>query len=256
MNKGTYVNFEGKTVEFNYSDRLSLAQKTSFAMEVANMVVSKDIGYASVLERPMFDYCLMKYLTDIVLFEDDNDFSLDMIEQFFVTNGETVIVAIKKALGEQIYELQKACEDAIEFRKSHFSDYHDEIGELLQVVREYVAKPDYMSELLIAGTNMLNSFADRGNIDMSVVNKLADIVPVMKELGGKEVAKAIIEDYHKNDTVDEKTEDKPKSKAKRGRKPRTAQTKEDTQKQTTTDKTKTKEASGADKESGVIQVVK
>lgn len=215
MNKGTYKNFNGETVEFNYENELSLSQKTNFVMEVAGMIVSGTIGYAYILKEAIFNYCLVKYFTDIVLFENDEDFSLDMIDAFMKGNRETVIDTITKAMGEDAFnELSKACDEAIEFRKTHFSDYKEEISDLLQVVREFVVKPDYLNELLIALTNAVNSFADKGDIDMDVVNKLVDVLPVMKELGSKEVAKAIVEEFHQN-TPAENVEEKPK--AKRGR---------------------------------------
>ena len=215
MNKGTYKNFNGETVEFNYENELSLSQKANFVMEVAGMIVSGTIGYAYILKEAIFNYCLVKYFTDIVLFENEKDFSLDMIDAFMKGNRETVIDTITKAMGEDAFdELSKACDEAIEFRKAHFSDYKEEISDLLQVVREFVVKPDYMNELLIALTNAVNSFADKGDIDMDVVNKLVDVLPVMKELGSKEVAKAIVEEFHQN-TPTENVEEKPK--AKRGR---------------------------------------
>lgn len=215
MNKGTYKNFNGETVEFNYENELSLSQKANFVMEVAGMIVSGTIGYAYILKEAIFNYCLIKYFTDIVLFENDEDFSLDMIDAFMKANEETVIDTITKAMGEDVFnELSKACDEAIEFRKAHFSDYKEEISDLLQVVREFVVKPDYLNELLIALTNAVNSFADKGDIDMDVVNKLVDVLPVMKELGSKEVAKVIVEDFHQN-TSNGNVEQKPK--AKRGR---------------------------------------
>jgi len=118
---------------------------------------------------------------------------------------------------DDLKELWKACDEAIEFRKSHFSDYREEVSDLLQVVREFVVKPDYMNELLIAATNALNSFADKSDIDMSMVNKLADIIPIMKDMGNVEVAKAIIAEQNK-DKPTEVNENKPKSN--RGRKPK------------------------------------
>lgn len=215
MNKGTYKNFNGETVEFNYEKELSLSQKANFVMEVAGMIVSGTIGYAYILKEIIFNYCLVKYFTDIVLFENDEDFSLDMIDAFMKENRTTVIGTIKQAMGnDALDELSKACDEAIEFRKAHFSDYKEEISDLLQVVREFVVKPDYLNELLIALTNAVNSFAEKGDIDMDVVNKLVDVLPVMKELGSKEVAKAIVEEFHQN-TPTENVEEKPK--AKRGR---------------------------------------
>lgn len=215
MNKGTYKNFNGEVVEFNYENELSLSQKANFVMEVAGMIVSGTIGYAYILKEAIFNYCLVKYFTDIVLFENDEDFSLDMIDAFMKENRTTVIGTIKQAMeNDALDELSKACDEAIEFRKAHFSDYKEEISDLLQVVREFVVKPDYLNELLIALTNAVNSFADKGDIDMDVVNKLVDVLPVMKELGSKEVAKAIVEEFHQN-TPTENVEEKPKTK--RGR---------------------------------------
>lgn len=217
-NKGTYKNFNGETVDFNYESELSLSQKTSFVMEVAGMIISGEVGYAYILKEAIFDYCLIKYFTDIVLFENEEDFSLDMIDYFIKTNKESVVDVITKAMGEEdLKELWKACNEAIEFRKSHFSDYREEVSDLLQVVREFVVKPDYMNELIIAATNALNSFADKSDIDMSVVNKLADIIPIMKDMGNVEVAKAIIADQN-TDKPTEDNENKPKSN--RDRKPK------------------------------------
>ena len=218
ISKGTYTNFNGETVDFNYESELSLSQKASFVMEVAGMIVSSEVGYAYILKDAIFDYCLIKYFTDIVLFENEEDFSLDMIDHFTKINKESVIDTITKAMGEDdLKELWKACDEAIEFRKSHFSDYREEVSNLLQVVREFVVKPDYMNELLIAATNALNSFADKSDIDMSMVNKLADIIPIMKDMGNVEVAKAIIAEQNK-DKPTEVNENKPKSN--RGRKPK------------------------------------
>lgn len=213
MNKGTYKNFNGKKTEYTYDNALTLSQKANFVMEVAGMIVSSTIGYAYILKEAIFNYCLIKYFTDIVLFENEDDFNLDMIDSFCKNNKESVIDTITKAMGkEALDELMMACDEAIEFRKAHFSDYRDEVSDLLQVVREFVVKPDYMNELLSALTNAVNMFADKGDIDMSVVNKLADIIPVMQSMGSKEVAKAIIAEQHKED----KGEVKPQTK--RGRK--------------------------------------
>lgn len=135
-NKSTYKNFNGEIVEFNYNSELSLSQKVNFVMEVAEMIVSETIGYAYIIKEVIFNYCLVKYFTDIAIFENDEDFSLDMIDAFIKDNKETVIDTITKAMGEDMFnELSKACDEAIEFRKAHFSDYKEEISDLLQVVR-------------------------------------------------------------------------------------------------------------------------
>ena len=225
INKSTYTDFNNEQCEFNYQTSLSLSQKASFVMEVAGMIVSGDVGYAYILKDTIFKYCLIKYFTDIKLFENDVDFSLDMVDNFIKANTKA-LTDIIESMGEREYsEIVKACDEAIEFRKSHFSDFRSEISDLLQVVREFVVKPDYLNELLAALTNALNSFADKGDIDMGVVNKLADIVSVMKNMQSKEVAKAIIDMQNQNKassktSVEKATVAKPQ--AKRGRKPKTA----------------------------------
>ena len=212
MKKGTYVNFNGKQVEYSYESELTLSQKANFVMEVAGMVVSSTIGYAYVLKEAIFNYCLIKYLTDIVLFKTDEEFNLDMIDKFCHDNKETVLDVITKEMGEeQLDELILACDEAIEFRKAHFSDYRDEIADLLQVVREFVVKPDYMNELLSALTDAVNKFSENDTLDMSAVNKLVDIIPIMKDMGSKEVAKAIIENNKKDTAAEQKTQTKSKA---------------------------------------------
>lgn len=179
MNKGTYTNLKGKSADFNYTDSITLSQKLSFATEYSGMVVSGALGYAYMLEEPIFNYCLVKYFTDITVFEKDSDFNLDMLEKFLTDNRQNIIVPILECInGSTIDALYKACDKAVEFRKVRFGDHHEEISDLLQAVKELVAKPDYMNELLIALTNAVNSFADHSDIDMGVVNKLADIIPV------------------------------------------------------------------------------
>ena len=170
--------------------------------------------YACILKEPIFNYCLIKYFTDIILFENEGDFSLDMIDIFVKRNQQCVIGMITNSMGKDVFnELSKACDEAIEFRKNLFFDCQNEVSDLLLAVKELISKPDVLSELIIALTNAVKSFEDK-YIDMDTVNKLADIIPVMKDMGSKEVAKAIVEEFHQN-TPTENVEEKPK--AKRGR---------------------------------------
>lgn len=222
MAKKYYNDLSGKKVEYILEKGLTLSQKTSFVVEVAGTVVSSEVGYASILLKPVFDYYLVKYYTNIELFEDDSMFSLDMIDKFLKDNKENVINVIYESFKEECNDLQSACNDAIEYRKLHYNDLKDEIETLLQVVREFVVKPDRMNELLEALTNAANAFADRGDIDMDAVNKLVDIIPIMQKMGDKEVAKAIVKEFHDNKPTN-KTGNKPKSS--RGRKPKNTQNK-------------------------------
>lgn len=221
-NKKYYYNdFDGKKVEYVLEKGLSLSQKMSFVVEAAGTVVSKEVGYASVLRQPMFYYCLITYYTNIVLFEDSEAFSLDKVEKFIRDNKENVLDVIRENVSqEERAELDAACNEAIEYRKLHYNDLKDEIEDLLQVVREFVVKPDYMNELLQALTNAVNTFADRGDIDYEAVNKLVDIIPVMQKMDSKDVAKPIVEEFH-NEKGLSQVVSKPSTKSNKGRKSKT-----------------------------------
>lgn len=197
-----YKDFDGRKVEYVLERGLSLSQKMSFVVEVAGTVVSKEVGYAQVLRQPMFEYCLITYYTNIILFENGEEFSLDKVDKFIKNNKENVLDVIRENVSDdERAELDDACNKAIEYRKLHYNDLKDEIEDLLQVVREFVVKPDYMNELLQALTNAVNTFADRGDIDYDAVNKLMGIIPVMQNMDNKEFAKAIVKEIH-NDNKD------------------------------------------------------
>ena len=187
-----YIDFDGNEVTYTLEKRtvLSLSQKVNFIIEVAGMVVSDEMGYISLLKKPIFEHCLVKYFTDIELFKDD-PFSLNLLEVFLDDNKDNVIDVIYEFVGdEMIEELSEACDEAIEYRKLHYCE----------------SKPDRLDTLLEAITKAVNSFADRGDLDMDAVNKLVNIIPIMQDMGSKEVAKAIIKDFHDigSDIVDEK----------------------------------------------------
>ena len=103
----------------------------------------------------------------------------------------------------------------------HYNDLKDEIDDLLQVVREFVVKPDYMNELLQALTNAVNTFADRGGIDYEAVNKMVDIIPIMQKLDSKDVAKSIVKEFHNDDKGLSYDVSKQPQKSNKGRKTKT-----------------------------------
>lgn len=212
MNKGTYKNLKGKTTEFNYTDSITLSQTLSFVTEMSGMVVSDMLGYAYMLEEPIFEYCMIKYFTDIKVFENDNDFNLDLLEKFLKDNHDSVIKPLYDNMSDGVIDrLYTACDKAIEFRKLQLSNCREGIAELLQLVRELVNKPDYMNELLIALTNWVKSFDGKPDIDidMDMISKLADSVSIMKKLDSADVAKTLI---GLKDTVKPKTKTKAASK--------------------------------------------
>ena len=167
-----YKNFEGKQAEYKLrTKKMTISEKMSFVLEVANIVVSKEAGYMSLLRDIMFDYCLIKYFTNIILFKDD-EFSLDKVGTFIDNNCENVINVIIHKNSDDISVLKNACDDAIEYRRLHY----DRVGEFLDAM-----------------TNVVNTLANREHhIDMDAVNKLVDVVSIMKNMDNKDVARAVI----------------------------------------------------------------
>lgn len=66
-----------------------------------------------------------------------------------------------------------------------------------------------------------NTIADRGDIDYEAVNKLVDIIPIMQKLDSKDVAKAIVKEFHNDDKGLSYDVSKQPKKSNKGRKPKT-----------------------------------
>lgn len=86
-------------------------------------------------------------------------------------------------IGEDtVSELKVACEEAIEYRKSHNPELEKGLVELVGLV----------NELLESMVTTAKSVGNYKKIDMATVNKLIDIIPIMQGMGSEEVAKAIL----------------------------------------------------------------
>ena len=94
---------------------------------------------------------------------------------------------------EEIHFLKTCCNELIKFRRVHFGEYKNDIGELLATVRELVVKPDALEGLLLAVTEWVNTAAMK-EIDFNALSKFADIIPVLNGMNNAGVAKAIIRD--------------------------------------------------------------
>lgn len=188
-----YLNIKtNENTEYTVKESILMSEKVSFIKYVAEMVVSDELGYLPMLKDLFFDYAILQYYTDIVVFENEEGFSIDVLEQFIKANKD-IILAIKNEVGiDEVNFLKTCCNELIEFRRVHYGEYKNDIAELLDTVRELVVKPDYMSELLKAVTEWVNTSAGK-EIDLDIVTKLAEIVPMMKDMGSVEVAKAIID---------------------------------------------------------------
>lgn len=196
--KHYYIDLEGNKVEYILEKPLTISQKVSLVLEAAGTVMSKELGCTyRLLKNVIFDYYLITYCTNIVLFDDSMEFSLDKVEKFINENKENILDVIKNNLSSDVMnELADAYIDAIEYKKLNCNDLKDEIEDLLQVVREFVVKPDRMNELLDALTYAVTKFANREDIDFNVLNKFADVIPVLQDIDNKDVAKAVIKEFH------------------------------------------------------------
>ena len=180
--------------EFMVRKNVLMSDKVSFIKYVSEMVVSENLGYMLVLKDLFFDYAILEYYTDIMVYENEADFGIDVLEQFLRANKD-VVNNIKEEIGaDEVRFLKTCCNELIKFRRVHFGEYKNNMAELLEVVRELVVKPDHMSELLKAVTEWVNTATGK-EIDMNMVNKLAEIVPVMKDMGSAGLAKTILERY-------------------------------------------------------------
>ena len=182
MNNGKYVDVNGQEKSFTYGGVLPLSKQVNFIIEVAGMVVSDELGYMPILKNIYFNYCILKYYTDIVVFPDNNTFNLDVLDAFFRTNENLIDVIVDGIDKYEFMSLRDACDEAIEYRKVH------------------IDKTDRLDNLMEALAKFLNVASER-EIDMNVVNKLADIIPVMKDMGSVDVAKAIINEAHSDNKV-------------------------------------------------------
>ncbi len=127
-----------------------------------------------------------------MVFENEEDFSIDELDKFLKANSG-VINTIKAEIGtDEMNFLRNCCNELIKFRRVHYGEYKNDIAELLDTVRELVVKPDALEGLILAVTEWVNTVATQ-EIDLDMVTKLAEIVPMMKDMGSVEVAKAIID---------------------------------------------------------------
>lgn len=172
MNR-TYIDLQGVEKEYTFKDSISLADRVLFINEVAEVLVSESLGFLPVLERPIFDRCIVKYYSDI---PTDELVQLENLDNFLKANVG-IIEEMKKSIQSAEYkDLQRACKEAIKFRKQNYS---------------VLVKPDGFNLLLEELVKMVKKFSER-TINEEAVTKMAEIIPFLKEIGNVEVAKEII----------------------------------------------------------------
>lgn len=96
---------------------MKISEKIAFITEVSEFVVNSELGYMTVLENLAYNYCLIKYGTDERIFDNEDDFDIDYLEEFIDNN--TDIINKAKANIDPDDELRKSCNKAIEYKISH-----------------------------------------------------------------------------------------------------------------------------------------
>lgn len=192
-----YIDFSGNSVEYTVKEDLKISEKVAFVSEYAETVVSKELGFAPLLKNIMYNYLLIKYYTDITVFDNEDDINIDEVETFIKSNG-TLIDSINVHS-----DIEDACREALEYRINHYNN------------------ESVVADFFTALTNAINKFADRDIIDFDTVNRLIDALPAVKDMDNKEVAKAIVREFHNDDKRLSYDVSKQPKKINKGRKPKT-----------------------------------
>lgn len=171
-----------------------LATMNGFDMSVNQVNDALD---APLLKNIMYNYLLIKYYTDITVFDNEDNINIDEVEVFIKANG-TLIDSINVHP-----DIEDACKEALEYRINHYNN------------------ESVVADFFTALTNAINKFADRDSIDFDTVNRLIDVLPAVKDMDNKEVAKAIVKEFHNDNKGLSYDVSKQPQKSNKGRKPKT-----------------------------------
>lgn len=147
---------------------LPMSKRIEFINEVSGMTVSQELGYITLLEEMMYQYCLIKYCTDIEIFE--TGFNIDELENFLKEN-QNIIEEVTAAVDKD-KTLRNACKQAVIFRRDNYMNSID--------------------ELLSSISNWINTSLNK-DIDMNLIQSLSGLMSTIKDMDAPDVAKAIIE---------------------------------------------------------------
>ena len=149
---------------------LPLSEEVSILQEVAEMTVSRELGYLPIIEQVIYRKAMIEHFTGISLFSGD-DFNLDSLADFLQQNQTDVDRIIHQADPDD--RIAAACHEAVQYRVNHG------VGSSI----------DYLFESL---ARYLNSAAKQ-EIDPDAVQAVKDLVPLLQNIDSADVAKAIID---------------------------------------------------------------
>lgn len=137
---GTYF-YNDETLNFNFVTTLSASEKITFVNSVVDTIV--DDNYNSCVRNLIFDYMVVKVMTDVdTSLIDNSESTIDDIEWFI---SETTVVDVVKANidGGLLKELNDAVDKAIEYRTGiHPSPLNDALASLFSVLEKKINETD------------------------------------------------------------------------------------------------------------------
>jgi len=142
MKNGVYV-FDGVEKEYNYITDMTALTKARFVTMVSQLLIGED--YLSILRNLVFDFILIKLMTDVdvsYITDPENADCISMMEEFVLGSGiaETLKTDMREGL---LDELNKAVDDNIEYRTGiHKSPIADAVANLVKTLEKQVQNID------------------------------------------------------------------------------------------------------------------
>lgn len=146
----TYIN-NGEEIEFSYYANPSMSKKFSFVRSVVDVVCGDDY-YFPMIRNMIFDFYLIKFFSDIVVYSEDKD-SIDYVEEFLANNNAATIIKLGMD-SDVLQELYENVDKMIEYKTGiHPSPIENVISKILDTLEQKFANID-----VNAMTGMANVF--------------------------------------------------------------------------------------------------
>lgn len=142
MKNGVYV-FDGVEKEYNYITDMTALTKARFVTMVSQLLIGEN--YLSILRNLVFDFILIKLMTDVdvsYITDSENADGISMMEEFVL--GTNIVETLKADMREGLLdELNKAVDDNIEYRTGiHKNPIADAVSNLVKTLEKQVQNID------------------------------------------------------------------------------------------------------------------
>ena len=135
----TYIS-NGEETEFSYYTNPSMSKKFSFVRSVVDVVCGDDY-YFPMIRNMIFDFYLIKFFSDIVVYSEDKD-SIDYVEEFLANNNAATIIKLGMD-SDVLQELYENVDKMIEYKTGiHPSPIENVISKILDTLEQKFASID------------------------------------------------------------------------------------------------------------------